>query len=153
MSRLNDLSEIPAKLLVMTKQIEKSNEDLVNSINLSNERMAKGIGNSLKNIKVVVNDSIHQKKEQLPIPRWLKVSVIVSLSLITLSSLATTTILIIGNSTKSDKIQTEIPKTIVDDEVKSATNIQHNGDSVDFSTENKKVEMSKKEVKRQENQR
>lgn len=153
MSRLNDLSEIPAKLLVMTKQIEKSNEDLVNSINLSNERMAKGIGNSLKNIKVVVNDSIHQKKEQLPIPRWLKVSVIVSLLLITLSSLATTTILIIGNSTKTDKIQTEISKTIVDGEVKSATNIQHNGDSVNFPTESKKVEMSKKEVKKQEKRR
>lgn len=76
-----------------------------------------------------------------------------SLLLITLSSLATTTILIIGNSTKTDKIQTEISKTIVDGEVKSATNIQHNGDSVNFPTESKKVEMSKKEVKKQEKRR
>lgn len=111
MSRLGELSEIPAKLLVMTKQIEKSNEELVKGIKASNERMAKDVANGLRNIKVAV-DGGGSTGGRPSMPRWLKIAVVVSLSLITLSSVATTTVLVVRDFAKTDAPRPETQNMI-----------------------------------------
>lgn len=130
MTKLREVSEIPAQLLALTKKIEKSNDKLVEDITSSNERLAKEMGQSMKNIKVEVV-GVGQEKSM---PKWMKITAVVVVSLLTLSSLATTTVLWIGD--KSEQAADA-----------NAEEVDAQGNSVDLmEQENSSVPVGKPEV-------
>ena len=108
MARLNELSEIPAQLLAMTNKIEAANERMAKEIRKSNENLVDGIAKNIGNIRVSSVGTV-----AIQMPKWMKIAAVIAVSLLTVSSVATTILLSTNHNDVSPVMQNE-PATSID---------------------------------------